>query len=110
VLVDGPTAYLDPVQTRALCHSLERIRAAGTTIVVATHDLEFVYAWADWLMVMDQGRIVLEGTAQEVFAHRTVLRELGLGLPLVMDILTDLPMSKTDLERIHEILRDRLSR
>ncbi|MEO0984016.1 MAG: ABC transporter ATP-binding protein [Cyanobacteria bacterium J06639_14] len=107
LLMDEPTAYLDPAQTRTLFQSLERIHAAGTTIVIATHDLEFVYAWADWLMVMDQGRIVLVGTAQEVFANRTVLHALGLGLPLVIDIMAELPGSKTDLGRMHEMLRKR---
>jgi cobalt/nickel transport system ATP-binding protein len=53
LLMDESTGHLDPAQRRTLFQSLERIHAAGTTIVIATHDLEFVYAWADWLMVMD---------------------------------------------------------
>lgn len=109
LLMDEPTAYLDPAQTRTLFQSLERIHSAGTTIVIATHDLEFVYAWADWLMVMERGQIVLEGTGQEVFAHRALLKELGLGVPLMMDILTELQVSKTDFERIHKRLRSRFS-
>jgi hypothetical protein len=50
---------------------------------------------------------VLVGTAQEVFANRTVLHALGLGLPLVIDIMAELPGSKTDLGRMHEMLRKR---
>ncbi|MGK7910568.1 MAG: energy-coupling factor ABC transporter ATP-binding protein [Synechococcus sp.] len=107
LLMDEPTAYLDPAQTRTLFQSLERIHSAGTTIAIATHDLEFVYAWADWLMVMDCGRIVLEGTAQEVFENRTLLRKLGLGVPLAIDVLTELSIPKTDLGGIHEMLRRR---
>ncbi len=109
LLMDEPTAYLDPAQTRTLFQSLKRIHATGTTIVIATHDLEFVYAWADWLMVMDQGRIILEGTAQAVFAHRPLLQELGLGVPLVLDMLMELPLSQTHLERIHQRLLSRFA-
>jgi cobalt/nickel transport system ATP-binding protein len=90
LLMDEPTAYLDPVQTRTLFRLLESIHSAGTTTVIATHDLEFVYAWADWLMVMDQGHIVLEGPADQVFENREDLNALGLGLPLAIDLLAAL--------------------
>lgn len=47
LLMDEPTAYLDPHQTRILFHLLEQIQTAGTTPVIATHDLDFAYAWAN---------------------------------------------------------------
>ncbi len=90
LLMDEPTAYLDPAQTRTLFQLLEQIQATGTTTLIATHDLDFVFAWADWLVVMDQGRIILEGPADAVFAHRQKLQDLGLGLPLALDLLAAL--------------------
>lgn len=51
LLMDEPTAYLDPCQTRTLFQLLAHIHATGTTTVIATHDLDFVYAWADWVIV-----------------------------------------------------------
>lgn len=88
LLLDEPTAYLDPRQTRNLLKLLENIRSRGTTIVIATHDLDFVYRWADWLMVMDQGKLVIEGTPQFVFAQRQVMEELELGLPTVLELFS----------------------
>jgi cobalt/nickel transport system ATP-binding protein len=108
LLMDEPTAYLDPAQTRTLFHSLEQIHAAGTTVVIATHDLEFVYAWADWILVMDRGRIVLEGETEPVFEQREALTDLGMGLPLAIDLLTN--PSPRSLATLRAQLRKRLGR
>jgi cobalt/nickel transport system ATP-binding protein len=86
LLLDEPTAYLDPQQTRNLWRMLEKIAAEGTTIVMATHNLDFVYAWADWIVVMDGGKVVLENTPEEVFKQRQVMAALGLGIPLTLGV------------------------
>lgn len=94
LLLDEPTAYLDPAQTRNLLTLLDRIHAMGITAVIATHDLDFVDAWADWIFVMDQGRLVMEGTPTDLFKQRTQLEDLGLGIPLsahVVEALATLP-------------------
>jgi cobalt/nickel transport system ATP-binding protein len=111
LLLDEPTAYLDPRHTRELSHQLQQIHALGTTILLASHDLDFIYRWADWVFVMDQGRLVLEGTPEEVFAQRDRLEQLQLGLPLAISIMDqisrmiaqDPSITPTQLE--HEILR-----
>jgi cobalt/nickel transport system ATP-binding protein len=90
LLLDEPTAYLDPRHTRQLVHQLEQIHQGGTTIVLASHDLDFVYPWADWIFVMDQGRLVLEGTPQDVFEHRERLEQLQLGIPLAIELIEQL--------------------
>jgi cobalt/nickel transport system ATP-binding protein len=86
LLLDEPTAYLDPYQTRHLINTLEKIQAQGTTIVIATHDLDLTYAWADWLFVMDNGQLKLEGTPEMVFNQKDQLIELGLGIPLTLHL------------------------
>lgn len=90
LLLDEPTAYLDAVQTHNLLVELERIHLTGTTILIATHDLNFVYEWADWIFVMHQGRLVLEGEAKDVFSQQ-ILAELQLGLPLLWKVWEALP-------------------
>jgi cobalt/nickel transport system ATP-binding protein len=87
LLLDEPTAYLDPCQTRNLLRTLEKISQTGATVAIATHDLNFVYSWADWVFVMDRGRLVLEGTPETVFAQREVMADLKLGIPLAMEVL-----------------------
>ncbi|HEY9641150.1 MAG TPA: ABC transporter ATP-binding protein [Coleofasciculaceae cyanobacterium] len=87
LLLDEPTAYLDQRQTRDLMAKLRQIQALGTTIVMATHDLDLAYCWADWIFILNKGQLVLEGTPQAVFAQRETLESLQLGVPLVFDVL-----------------------
>jgi len=90
LLLDEPTAYLDPLQTNNLLIQLEKIAKKETTIIIATHDLNFAYAWADWILVMDRGGIILQGTPQQVFTENQILQDLGLGLPLAIELLEDI--------------------
>jgi len=87
VLLDEPTAYLDKLHTRNLMATLKKIHADGTTIVMATHDLDLVYRWADWIFVMDRGRLVLQGKPEDVFNQRQILEDLQLGVPLIYEML-----------------------
>lgn len=89
LVLDEPTAYLDVKQTRNLIATLKKIHQNGTTLVMATHDLDLVYRWADWVFVMDKGQLMLEGKPQDVFSQRTLLSELELGVPLIYEILFD---------------------
>ncbi len=84
LLLDEPTAYLDPRGTQELITQLDQIYASGTTIVMASHNLDFVYQWADWVVVMNAGQVVMAGTPDQVFAQRDRLFELQLGIPLAI--------------------------
>ncbi|QYX32370.1 energy-coupling factor ABC transporter ATP-binding protein [Sphaerospermopsis torques-reginae] len=88
LILDEPTAYLDIKHTRNLMNTLKKIHSNnGTTLLIATHDLDLVYRWADWVFVMDKGRLILEGTPEDVFNHYHLLEELELGLPLIYEML-----------------------
>jgi cobalt/nickel transport system ATP-binding protein len=86
LLLDEPTAYLDPIQTRNLLIELETIATKGTTLLIATHDLDFVYQWADWVLVMDGGRLIAEGEPFIVFDRLQTTPGFELGLPLLWQI------------------------
>jgi cobalt/nickel transport system ATP-binding protein len=97
LLLDEPTAYLDNLHSRNLMSSLKEIYADGTTILMATHDLNLVCGWADWVFVMDQGRLVREGNPEDVFSQRDLLEKLQLGVPLVYEALFTAPESPQKL-------------
>jgi cobalt/nickel transport system ATP-binding protein len=86
LLLDEPTAFLSPGHCRDLRARLDRIHAGGTTIVVATHDLNFLHGWADWLLVMDRGQLVMQGPPLEVFRQRERLEALNLGIPPTLEL------------------------
>ncbi|MBD2531478.1 ABC transporter ATP-binding protein [Nostoc flagelliforme FACHB-838] len=104
LLLDEPTAYLDKLHTRKLMATLKKIHADGTTIVMATHDLDLVYRWADWIFVMDRGQLVIEGKPQDVFNQREILEDLQLGVPLIYEILFAevSPEEEPALERLRQ--------
>jgi cobalt/nickel transport system ATP-binding protein len=91
VLLDEPTAYLDPVQTKNLLLELDNIARSGTTLLIATHDLDFVYQWADWVLVMQQGSLLLEGETLTVFEKLKKLPDFELGMPLLWQMWQILP-------------------
>ncbi|HEY9894512.1 MAG TPA: ABC transporter ATP-binding protein, partial [Candidatus Sericytochromatia bacterium] len=101
LLLDEPTAYLDRLHTHDLMVKLKQIWAAGTTILMATHDLDLVYGWADWVFVVDQGKLVLEGIPQTVFAQRDFLEKLHLGVPQVFEVLDRVEAALSSQAELH---------
>jgi len=96
LLLDEPTAYLDRRQTRHLFAELDRIHARGTTLVMATHDLDLAYAWADWIIVLHEGRLVVSEQAQRVFSQVALLHQLQLGMPTLLECWYSLPAGWRD--------------
>jgi cobalt/nickel transport system ATP-binding protein len=90
LLLDEPTAYLDPIQTRNLLIELDSIAKLGTTLLIATHDLDFVYQWADWILVMEKGRLIAEGETLKVFEQLQFMPSFELGMPTLWQIWSQL--------------------
>jgi cobalt/nickel transport system ATP-binding protein len=88
ILLDEPTAYLDRLHTRKLINTLKKIHNSGTTILMATHDFDLVYRWADWVFVMDKGQLIIEGTPKDIFNQHKLLAELQLDAPLIHEIFS----------------------
>ena len=109
LILDEPTAYLDIKHTRNLMKTLKKIHQHGHTLLMATHDLDLVYRWADWVFVMDKGQLMLEGTPEDVFSQSLLLEELELGVPLIYEMLVNglSPEEGIIIERVRQrILKD----
>lgn len=91
LLLDEPTAYLDPASEQRLLDELTRIHEDRVTTVMATHDMNVAYAWADWICVLHQGRCVLEGTPMQVFEKTEEIKALGLAMPMLLEAWNMLP-------------------
>lgn len=81
LLLDEPTAGLDPPARRHLMALLSRLRGEGTTIVASTHDMDLAAEMAGTVVVLSRGRVVSCGAPDEVFARREELRSIGLAPP-----------------------------
>lgn len=80
LLLDEPTAGLDPVGVEETRTVLGRLNAAGTALVVATHDVDFALAWADEAAVVCDGTLV-QGPVDEVLADTALIAQARLVQP-----------------------------
>ncbi len=86
MILDEPMAGLDAPMQRELRRILERLHANGMTIVLATHDVDFAYQWADSITVMHDGGCAGTWGAEELPAALEELEPLGLGMPRVAEL------------------------
>lgn len=91
LILDEPTAGLDQAAQDKLFALLQKLnRDRGITVVVVTHRLEQVVLMAHHFLVMDRGRIIMEGPATEIFSRVEVLSRCGLSLPPVTRLMHEL--------------------
>ncbi|MER7484408.1 ATP-binding cassette domain-containing protein [Streptomyces sp. NPDC126497] len=80
LILDEPTAGLDPDGQERLLAALDRLRAGGTTVVMATHDVDLALRWADDAALLTPAG-VSTGPVAELLARTDLLRAAGLRLP-----------------------------
>ena len=87
IVLDEPTAMLDPRGRREVISTIKKLnRDYGITIVLITHYMDEA-AQADRVVVMDGGKIVLDDIPSEVFSHVEKMKELGLDVPQVTELM-----------------------
>ena len=81
IVLDEPTAMLDPNGRREVIRTVQELnRQEHVTVILITHYMEEVIE-ADRIIVMDQGRVVMQGTPKEVFSHVEELKGYRLDVP-----------------------------
>ena len=89
IVLDEPTAMLDPNGRREVIRTAHELnREKGVTIILITHYMEEVVD-ADKVIVMDKGKVVMQGTPREIFSQVGRLKEYRLDVPQIT-ILADL--------------------
>ncbi|MBO8168271.1 MAG: ATP-binding cassette domain-containing protein [Thermoanaerobacteraceae bacterium] len=90
IIFDEPTAWLDPASHRQVVALLEDINRQGRTLVLSTHDVDLAYSWADYIIVLKEGRVVGEGTPEIIFRNDTLLETAGLAKPWLVEVYDQL--------------------
>ena len=86
IILDESTAMLDPSGRREVMNTVHRLnREEGISVVIITHYMSEA-ATADYVIVMDEGRIAMSGTPREVFTKVDQVRALGLDVPPMTDL------------------------
>jgi energy-coupling factor transporter ATPase len=99
LVLDEPTAGLDPRGRRQILTTLRTLHAAGTSLVVVSHSMEDLGELVDTVWVFAAGKTVLHGAARRVFSEVERLRELGLGTPQVTEVAHELRARGMDVRR-----------
>ncbi|WML68185.1 MAG: cobalt transport system ATP-binding protein, cbiO [Methanoregula sp. SKADARSKE-2] len=88
LILDEPTTGLDPKGVADLNSFINSLSAKyGMTVVFSTHDVAMVPEVADYIYVMDKGRVVACGTADEIFVQPEMLRSVRLDVPVLPRLL-----------------------
>lgn len=93
ILLDEPTAMLDPVGRKEVLKTIHELnRKENVTILLITHYMDEVIE-ADRVIVMDGGKVVMQGTPREVFSHVRKLKEYRLDVPQVTELAYELKLA-----------------
>ena len=98
IIFDEPTAMLDPSGRREVLNNIKEINEKyGITIVLITHYMDEA-AQADRVIVMDGGKVILEGKPREVFSNVKEMKEIGLDVPQVTELCYELKNSGINID------------
>ena len=87
LIVDEPTTGLDWVESREILDYLERLRRdKGKTVIIITHDMNIVSLYAKRVVVMTKGKVVGDGTPQEIFSRPDLMAKACLRRPAIADV------------------------
>lgn len=99
IVLDEPTAMLDPSGRKEVIATITKLnKEEGVTVVLITHYMDEVIG-ADKVFVMDEGKVVLEGSPREVFSHVEQLKSLRLDVPHATELAFYLEKAGLKLER-----------
>lgn len=91
IVLDEPTAGLDPQGVRDFNRFINSLSSEyGMTVIFSTHDVSLVPEIADFLYVMNKGRIIAEGTIEEIFIQPDLLQSVRLDVPILPKLISTL--------------------
>ena len=85
IILDEPAAALDPKHTTMVNHIVDQMTQNGITVLMATHDVNYAYEWADEILLFHEGKVLMHGTPAQVFSNRGVLKQTNLEPPAVLE-------------------------
>ena len=98
IIFDEPTAMLDPKGRSEIMSIIGELHAEGITVILITHFMDEAVR-ADRVIIMHEGRILLDGTPQEVFEQEELIRSVNLDVPLMVEMGAKLRKAGIDVPK-----------
>ncbi len=86
VILDEPTVGQDFIQKERLMHVIQQLESQGKTVVIVSHDIEFLWPLQPRVVVMAGGKIIADGGAEEIFRDNEILKKARLIKPQLLDL------------------------
>lgn len=106
LVLDEPTAGLDPAGRQELMNIFKQLHANGMTIVLVTHLMDDVANYADWVYVMEKGKLIRSGKPRDVFQEVEFLETIQLGVPKITKFAANLERRGFVLERLPVTIKE----
>ena len=91
LILDEPCAGLDPKGREEILSLVDDLHdSLGISVILVSHSMDDLAEHVDRILVMDEGKLVMDGPVREVFRHREELESMGLAVPEVTAVLSDL--------------------
>lgn len=85
VVCDEPASSLDPWHARLTFDYLDWLNEQGKTVLISTHDVNQAYSWADYIIILKKGKVLISGNPKEVFSKKDLIEDAGLNLPFIVE-------------------------
>jgi cobalt/nickel transport system ATP-binding protein len=113
LVLDEPHAFLDPSSKSELMKIMDGINSEGRTIIVATHDVDFAYEWADDVVIIKDGRVLAQG-GPDILSEDKVINESELEYPVLVRLFRKVPEIGYDkmpqfVDEAAELIRQKLN-
>lgn len=90
IILDEPAAALDPKHTTMVNRIVEQMTEEGITVLLSTHDVNYAYEWADEVILFHEGKVLIQGTPEQVFSNKVALKQTNLEPPAVLELFESL--------------------
>jgi len=103
VIMDEPTSNLDPVSKREIMKLICSLKENGKLVIVISHDTDLCYEYADRVVILNKGKILLDTKVKDAFNDYHILNESGLLEPFVYKVKKKLHINNDDVRSVESL-------
>lgn len=110
LIIDEPTTGLDERDSLAVMEKVKELKEKGKTIIIITHNMNLAAKYADHIITLHEGKVLLDGTSKEVFSRSEILKQSYIAPPQITQLAQkftrfNIPSDITTVDEMYRILK-----